>query len=88
MYLAASLHLIWINAHAKRVILMHNKQVIMAIVAALVYCIWQQRNKKLWQQLSVEGAEVVKKIKTIVKLKVSMNEFKCNVEDCKWFVEL
>lgn len=64
-----------------------RKQVFIATIAALVYCDWQQRNKKLWQQ-DREGAAVVQKIKTLAKLRVNINEFKCNVEDCKWFVEL
>ena len=65
-----------------------RKQVFLASVAGLVYCIWQQRNRKLWQQSKVEGAEIVKKVKALVKMRVNVNEIKCKEVDCKWSIEL
>ena len=65
-----------------------RKQVFIATVAALVYCIWQQRNKKLWQQVWEIGSVIVQNIKKIVKLRVNTSEYKCNTVDSTWFVEL
>ena len=65
-----------------------KKQIFMAATVALVYCIWQQRNRRIWQQGNVEKEEVVRRVKDVIKMRLIVNDFKCKGCDCKWAVEL
>ena len=65
-----------------------KKQVYVTMIAALVYCIWQHRNMKLWQQVHDDEDAVIHRVKTLVKLRVKMIDVKCNAEECNWFIEL
>ena len=60
-----------------------KKQFFMAATAALVYCIWQQRNRRIWQQGNVEKEEVVRRVKAVIKMRLIVNDFKCKGCDCK-----
>lgn len=65
-----------------------RKRVYNAMVAALVYYVWQQRNSVLWQQAEAEEAEVIQKVKFMVKMRANMIYSKCNIVDQGWFIDL
>ena len=60
----------------------------MLAMAALIYEIWNKRNKIIWRKEVINEAEIIKRVKYIVKIRASLGLGKCKIEDFLWFEEL
>ena len=65
-----------------------KKKVYNAMIAALVYVLWHQRNLCLWKEGAVNVTEVIQRVKNAVQLRGKRVDSKCNIEDQRWFIEL
>ena len=66
-----------------------RKNVLVAAVIALVYLIWRQRKRKLWNQEESSGNDIIKRVKGSVRNRVNIPEFKKGIlKDYNWFLTL
>ena len=66
-----------------------RSRVWLSAMAALVYSVWFQRNRKLWRKEVIQKAEVLKRVKYDVKNRARTAGInKISIENIGWFVEL
>ena len=59
------------------------------MVAAIVYTVWRQRNRKFWSKIDINREEAIKRVKFDVTNRAMISGVKCiPAEDICWFIEL
>ena len=78
--------LVWIQ---RKKLSKFRRRVWLTAMAALVYTVWFQRNRKIWSKETICKTEAISKIKHDVKSRAMTNGLsKCLIEDANWFMGL